>query len=303
MRMPCVPSEACEQLPLEEAVNKMYLDADQSYNEAKSKCELAEKQMHKAESELKSETKRYDIDKKKYDADHSVADAQKKAAESCKKCGIDALNADTKQALQSLCDDQQKHLTTDISPKITNGEKLEEDLKGLRTEQETATKTLEQMRVASEKAKQAVDGSKAKIENNNRAIAEHNADIAAAIGEVEPLLADSKWKHDWKNEPLLFKKELEQAAADFASKRSQQTSLEAQIEQAQRDNERTANIIKQIQEKASRLEQKPSLWSRAKWRICLRAPTVCCNAWAWWLLPLLLPRAPQPKIATVWTSF
>lgn len=67
-----------EQLPLEDAVNKMYLDADQSYNEAKSKCELAEKQMREAESELKSETKRYDADKKKYDADHSVADAQKK---------------------------------------------------------------------------------------------------------------------------------------------------------------------------------------------------------------------------------
>ena len=103
--------------------------------------------------------------------------------------------------------------------------------------------------MASEKAKQAVDGSKAKIENNNRAIAEHNADIVAAIGEVEPLLADSEWKHDWKNEPLLFKKELDQAAADFASKKSQQADLEAQIEQAQRDNERTANIIKQIQEK------------------------------------------------------
>ena len=78
-----------------------------------------------------------------------MADALKKAAESCKKCGIDALNADTKQALQSLCDDQQKHLTTNISPKITNGEKLEEELKGLRTEHETATKTLEEMRVAS----------------------------------------------------------------------------------------------------------------------------------------------------------
>lgn len=238
-----------QQLPLEDAVNKMYLDADQSYNEAKSKCELAEKQMHKAESELKSETKRYDTDKKKYDADHSVTDAQKKAAESCKKCGIDALNADTKQALQSLHDAQQKHLTTDIGPKITNGEKLEEELKGLRTEHETATKTLEQMRVASEKAKQAVDGSKAKIENNNRAIAEHRADIATAIGEVEPLLADSEWEHDWKSEPLLFKKELEQAAADFASKKSQKADLDAQIAQAQRDNECTANIIKQIQGK------------------------------------------------------
>ena len=276
----------------------MYLDADQSYNETKSKCELAEKQMREAESELKSETKRYNTDKKKYDADHSVADAQKKAAESCKKCGIDALNADTKQVLQSLCDDQQKHLTTNISPKITNGEKLEEELKGLRTEHETATKTLEEMRVASEKAKQAVDGSKAKIENNNRAIAEHNADIVAAIGEVEPLLADSEWKHDWKNEPLLFKKELEQAAADFASKKANKPALKRKSNR----HSATTSVPPTSSSKSRKskpIGAKPSLWLRAKWRICLRAPTVCCNAWAWWLLPLLQPRAPQPKIATV----
>ena len=236
-----------EQLPLEEAVNKMYLDADKSYNEAKNKCDHAEKQMREAESELKSETKRYDADKKKYDADRSVTDAQKKAAESCKKCGIDALNADTKQALQALHDERQKHLTADISPKIANGEKIEEKLKVLRTKQEYLAKAHDKMRVASEKAKQAVNDCKARIENHNRAIAEHKADIASAIGVVEPLLADSVWEHNWKSEPLLFKDELEQATADFASKKSLQADLEAKIAQLQADNERIANIIKQIQ--------------------------------------------------------
>ena len=159
---PVCRQEIKTELPHEEELAKLVGDLREAYTEAETAHQDLVNRKNKLEAEIKAAKASYDKEKEAFDKDNALMMATQKVIEACKACGFETIDKDTTEKLATLKADTEARLQ-ELENKIAEGEKKENLIKAQRDALDKASKGLEQLKKATQKAQQDISDCKGRI--------------------------------------------------------------------------------------------------------------------------------------------
>ncbi len=126
---PVCRQEIKNELPHEDELAALVNGLTEAFNEADTAYTNLLNEKNKLDAEIKTATSAYETSKRAFDNDDSIAKARQKVIEACKACGIETIEKDTPQVLQSLETDTK----TALSELDTKIEEAQTQVKSLQT--------------------------------------------------------------------------------------------------------------------------------------------------------------------------
>ena len=128
---PVCGQEIVAELPHEEELSALVQSLTASFNEAEKEYNDILAEHHQLEAEVKTTIQTYERDKENLDKDKSVETAEKRLHAACMACGIDRVDASVRYVLKGLKNKTDLSLS-ELEGKIGEGERKEQEVKGLR---------------------------------------------------------------------------------------------------------------------------------------------------------------------------
>lgn len=233
------------ELPHEEELKALYDGLQERFNNAEKKYKELTDALNKATASIQSETEVYNRELTAHNNDQSVAETEQKAKASCVACGISHWDNTTLSALDQLKQTSQKE-KEELDLKISNGEKIEKELKERR-------QNLDKQRAILKNLTEKVTKAKENVAECNKRIAESQAIVQTktkeendASQQVRALLSENNWQINWEKSPLEFAEMLIQAAQKYHNQEQKRQELSFKLQTDKAHHESVATVIASI---------------------------------------------------------
>ena len=233
-----------DELPQEDILDKLFQEAEETYQEKEKAYNDLIKQKNKYDAEHIANEKHYNQQKDLFDKDKSVQKCEDKALTACKACGIEQLE-NAAEHLDKYTSTLKEELE-DLNNQINDGEVQEQAYKKMRDElqvlqDKVLNATNEVNNVSSSQTK-----CKGEIETCNQLVQQKEKEINEAETLIQPILDPIQWEVEWKKEPEIFSDDLQKAAKLYKGKKSEQDTKKGILDDYEKSKEEVAKIIEDI---------------------------------------------------------
>ena len=153
---PVCRQEIKGELPHEAELAKLVAALTEEYAKAETAYKELEAKKNKLDAEIKAAVVSYQKDKEAFDNDNSVAIAKQKVIAACKACGIEVIEKNTPQVLESM-KAKARSKRTELDTRIKGVEKLVEDYRKTIRQREKLDFQLKQMAEKCQTVKEIID--------------------------------------------------------------------------------------------------------------------------------------------------
>lgn len=202
-------------MPHEEEIDSIFVKAEKELNDAETALKEATTKCDKCEADIKAQSEQ----KKRAESEYKTAKdnltaQEKKTLEACNKCGINSVDDNTSQLLESMVEQLAKEIN-EVKDKLEKAEEKEKAVRTARRAYDSARDELDVAKQKLDKAKADITDCKSKIDTSNRVISDNKKQIEDLSMAITKALSTTKWQHNWGTETKEFALELKQAAEAY----------------------------------------------------------------------------------------